>query len=103
VLAGARFPLLLLFAFRVLILVPQPPLGDVDDRIRYIAQQLGLDTVMWKYDAFDWQVGDPSITPAVTPAEVQANYDKVIADVAAGTFDTVRAFLPFLFLPVSEN
>jgi peptidoglycan/xylan/chitin deacetylase (PgdA/CDA1 family) len=83
--------------------VPQPPLGDVDDRIRYIAQQLGLDTVMWKYDAFDWQVGDPSITPAVTPAEVQANYDKVIADVAAGTFETVRAFLPFLFLPVSEN
>ncbi|KAJ6588651.1 hypothetical protein B0H19DRAFT_1205964 [Mycena capillaripes] len=73
----------------------RPPLGDVDDRIRYIAQQLGLDTVLWKYDAFDWQVGDPSVTPPVTAADVQANYDKVIADANEGTFNTIGAIMLF--------
>jgi len=71
----------------------RPPLGDVDDRIRYIAQQLGLDTVLWKYDSFDWQANDPAVTPPVTPADVQANYDKLIADATSGAFNTVGAIM----------
>jgi peptidoglycan/xylan/chitin deacetylase (PgdA/CDA1 family) len=67
----------------------QPPQGDVDDRIRYIAQQLGLDNVLWKFDAFDWKVASGQ----ATPADVQANYDSLIADVGKGTFDTVRRSL----------
>ncbi|EEB97590.1 hypothetical protein MPER_03059, partial [Moniliophthora perniciosa FA553] len=31
----------------------RPPLGDIDDRIRYIAHSLGLKTMLWKYDTYD--------------------------------------------------
>jgi hypothetical protein len=71
----------------------RPPLGDIDDRIRYIAQQLGLDTVLWKYDVFDWEANDPSVNPPVTPQDVQANYDKVIAAATSGTFNTAGAIM----------
>ncbi|KAJ6524169.1 carbohydrate esterase family 4 protein [Mycena capillaripes] len=67
----------------------RPPYGDVDDRIRYIAAQLGLETVIWKFDSFDWMVG----TNGVTQATVQANYDALIGNVSAGTFDTVGAIM----------
>ncbi|KAF7369779.1 Carbohydrate esterase family 4 protein [Mycena venus] len=90
----------------------RPPYGDVDDRIRYIATQLGLETVIWKYDSFDWMVC-PSLLPheilladtganthasqvgtnGVTQATVQANYDALIGNVSAGTFDTVGAIM----------
>ncbi|KAJ7864884.1 hypothetical protein B0H13DRAFT_2563352 [Mycena leptocephala] len=65
------------------------PFGDVDDRIRYTAAQLGLETVLWKYDSNDWKVG----TNGVTTATVQANYNALIANVSAGTFDTVGAIM----------
>ncbi|KAJ6495401.1 carbohydrate esterase family 4 protein [Mycena sanguinolenta] len=71
----------------------RPPLGDVDDRVRYIAQQLGLETIIWKYDTFDWQANDPAITPAVTPQDVQNNYNTFIGDATSGTFNTVGAIL----------
>ncbi|KAF7373054.1 Carbohydrate esterase family 4 protein [Mycena sanguinolenta] len=65
----------------------RPPQGDVDDRVRYIAQQLGLDNILWKYDADDWMVG----AGEATPDQVQANYDYLVANVSAGTFDTIGA------------
>ncbi|KAJ6482025.1 hypothetical protein DFH09DRAFT_1463656 [Mycena vulgaris] len=54
------YTLRLLFAYIVTppsglkadIVAPEPPCGDVEDRIRFIAQQLGLETVMWGFDAF---------------------------------------------------
>jgi len=67
----------------------RPPQGDVDDRVRYIAQQLNLQNILWKYDAFDWKVASGQ----ATPDEVQANYDYLIANVTAGTFDTVGAIM----------
>ncbi|KAF7361041.1 Carbohydrate esterase family 4 protein [Mycena sanguinolenta] len=66
-----------------------PPYGDVDDRIRYIAAQLGLETIIWKYDSFDWMVG----LNGITEQDVQANYQALIANVSAGTFDTVGAIM----------
>ncbi|KAJ6458980.1 carbohydrate esterase family 4 protein [Mycena sanguinolenta] len=67
----------------------RPPYGDVDDRIRYIATQLGLETIIWKYDSFDWMVG----LNGITEQDVQANYQALIANVSAGTFDTVGAIM----------
>ncbi|KAJ7113052.1 carbohydrate esterase family 4 protein [Mycena epipterygia] len=67
----------------------RPPYGDVDDRIRYIASQLGLETVLWKYDSDDYAVGDGT----ATPAQVQANYDALIKRVGNGTFDSVGAII----------
>ncbi|KAK7039626.1 hypothetical protein R3P38DRAFT_2900824, partial [Favolaschia claudopus] len=71
----------------------RPPLGDVDDRIRYIAAQLGLETILWKYDAFDWKANDPAIVPPVTPADVQKNYDNLIAAAQSGTFNSAGAIM----------
>ncbi|KAI7903726.1 uncharacterized protein BX663DRAFT_471752 [Cokeromyces recurvatus] len=32
----------------------RPPYGDVDDRVRAIAHQMGLSTILWDSDSFDW-------------------------------------------------
>ncbi|KAF7301882.1 Carbohydrate esterase family 4 protein [Mycena indigotica] len=67
----------------------RPPSGDVDDRIRYIAARLGLDTILWKYNTNDWEVG----INGVTPATVQANYDALVAAARKGTFNTKGAII----------
>ncbi|KAJ7244331.1 carbohydrate esterase family 4 protein [Mycena rebaudengoi] len=68
----------------------RPPFGDVDDRIRYIAAQLGLETILWKYDSNDWRAGT---APNITAVTVYANYDVLIASVSAGAFDTEGAIM----------
>ncbi|KAJ7038019.1 carbohydrate esterase family 4 protein [Mycena alexandri] len=67
----------------------RPPMGDVDDRIRYIASKLNLQTILWKYDSFDWKVASNQ----ATPTDVQGHYDSLITAVGAGTFDTVGAIM----------
>ncbi|KAJ6448193.1 hypothetical protein C8R45DRAFT_1134394 [Mycena sanguinolenta] len=42
------------------------------------------------YDANDWRAPDGS----AAPDQVQANYDYLIANVSAGTFDTIGAIMP---------
>ncbi|KAI5480609.1 chitin deacetylase, carbohydrate esterase family 4 protein [Pseudohyphozyma bogoriensis] len=58
----------------------RPPYGDVDDRIRYIAQQLDMTTIVWEEDTndYDWSV--------VGVAEIDANYNSIIAKGAAGNY-----------------
>ncbi|ORE08315.1 glycoside hydrolase/deacetylase [Rhizopus microsporus var. microsporus] len=34
----------------------RPPFGDVDDRVRAIAHQMGLSTIIWDSDSFDWKL-----------------------------------------------
>ncbi|KAI9456020.1 hypothetical protein BJY52DRAFT_1277572, partial [Lactarius psammicola] len=67
----------------------RPPYGDVDDRIRAIAHALGLQTIMWKYDSFDWSVGQGNFTAA----DVDKHYNLFIEDLAAGKFNTIGAIL----------
>ncbi|KAK0459197.1 uncharacterized protein EV420DRAFT_1538860 [Desarmillaria tabescens] len=62
----------------------RPPFGDVDDRIRAIANALGLQTVIWKYDSNDWKAG----TGNITTATVDANYQALINNATSGTFST---------------
>ncbi|KAF9116257.1 chitin deacetylase [Mortierella sp. AM989] len=42
----------------------RPPYGDVDNRVREIARQLGYVTVIWtkEWDSNDWQIPDKTIT-----------------------------------------
>lgn len=42
----------------------RPPFGDVDDRVRYIANQLGMQTVIWTegFDTNDWTIGSNGVT-----------------------------------------
>ncbi|RCH97830.1 hypothetical protein CU098_001544, partial [Rhizopus stolonifer] len=36
----------------------RPPQGDVDDRVRAIAYQLGMRTILWNEDTNDWDIGE---------------------------------------------
>ncbi|KAI0292372.1 carbohydrate esterase family 4 protein [Multifurca ochricompacta] len=62
----------------------RPPYGDVDDRIRAIANALGLRTIMWKYDSNDWRA---------VPSEVDASYNSFVHSATAGEFNTVGAIM----------
>ncbi|KAK0212360.1 carbohydrate esterase family 4 protein [Desarmillaria ectypa] len=62
----------------------RPPFGDVDDRIRAIANALGLQTIIWKYDSNDWKAG----TGNITAATVDANYQALINNASSGTYNT---------------
>ncbi|OBZ90998.1 Chitin deacetylase [Choanephora cucurbitarum] len=60
----------------------RPPQGDVDDRVRAIAWQMGLHTYLWNGDTNDWNMpgsggGD------LAPAKVDALFEKWIADAKA--------------------
>ncbi|KAK0231770.1 carbohydrate esterase family 4 protein [Armillaria nabsnona] len=67
----------------------RPPFGDVDDRIRAIANALGLQTILWKYDSNDWKAG----TGNVTTETVDANYQSLIDDAKNGVFSTEGAII----------
>ncbi|KAJ7075245.1 carbohydrate esterase family 4 protein [Mycena belliarum] len=67
----------------------RPPFGDVDDRIRYIASQLGLETIIWQFNSNDWEVG----LNGVTTDQVQANYDALVANASAGMFNSAGAIM----------
>ncbi|KAF7320682.1 NodB-like proteiny domain-containing protein [Mycena chlorophos] len=67
----------------------RPPLGDMDDRVRYFAQALNFTIIMWEYDAFDWEEG----MNGVTNQTVYSNYDKLISDAKAGDMDTHGAII----------
>ncbi|KAI8973434.1 hypothetical protein BDF20DRAFT_824072 [Mycotypha africana] len=36
----------------------RPPYGDVDDRVRAIAWQMGMRTFLWDQDTFDWNLAN---------------------------------------------
>jgi peptidoglycan/xylan/chitin deacetylase (PgdA/CDA1 family) len=63
----------------------RPPFGDIDDRIRAIAAALGLQSILWKYDSFDWKVN----AGGATPDQVNKNYDDFANVAKSGGFNTV--------------
>ncbi|KAN0114188.1 chitin deacetylase [Russula decolorans] len=71
----------------------RPPYGDVDDRIRYIANQLGLQTIIWGYDSFDWRVGTVVGNVTITQADVDADYGLFISNLSAGTFNAAGGIM----------
>ncbi|ESK94328.1 carbohydrate esterase family 4 protein [Moniliophthora roreri MCA 2997] len=68
----------------------RPPLGDTDDRIRYISDSLGLRTVLWKYDTRDTIPGPSGI---VDPADVDKNYEDFLRVAESGAFANEGAIL----------
>jgi len=63
----------------------RPPFGDVDDRVRAIAAQLGMTTILWDQDTDDWQM-----IPAGTQPQsyVDNNYQTFINRGLNGTYAT---------------
>jgi len=67
----------------------RPPYGDVDDRIRAIADAMGLQNIVWKYDSVDWSFGENG----VTKANIDGNYEQFIGKLNAGKFNKAGAIL----------
>lgn len=64
----------------------RPPYGDVDNRIRTIANSLNLTTIVWSDDTEDWKEGVAA--DGVTPQDVADNYQAIIGKTKNGTYDT---------------
>ncbi|KAJ3044662.1 hypothetical protein HK097_001411 [Rhizophlyctis rosea] len=54
----------------------RPPYGDIDNRVRAIATQLGLTAVMWNDDTDDWKVNNNPDARTEVDAKFQAILDK---------------------------
>lgn len=54
----------------------RPPYGDIDDRIRGIAQGLGLRTIMWDTDTNDWNIEPYGHIPT---ASLRQTYSSIIS------------------------
>ncbi|KAG2181095.1 hypothetical protein INT43_008677 [Umbelopsis isabellina] len=52
----------------------RPPFGDVDDRVRAIAHQMGMRTFIWDQDSFDWNIG-----PNTPTSKVDGYFEKWIS------------------------
>ncbi|GAA5974998.1 hypothetical protein JCM11641_006796 [Rhodosporidiobolus odoratus] len=59
----------------------RPPYGDIDDRVRYIALQMGLRPIIWtqyesqQFDTRDWQIGGG----VVSAPDVYNNFEKFLS------------------------
>ena len=53
----------------------RPPYGDVDDRVRAIAQGLGMITTVWSDDTDDWEIEPEGTKPA---SVIEQNYESII-------------------------
>ncbi|CAG8474182.1 13124_t:CDS:2 [Dentiscutata erythropus] len=62
----------------------RPPFGDVDDRIRAIAQQLNLTTIIWDQDTNDW---DEIPDGVETSAQIDANFQTFVNRGLNGTYN----------------
>lgn len=60
----------------------RPPIGDVDDRVRAIATQLGYIPVLWDLDTKDWQYG---VVPGYTTDQENGNFTAWISEEPADT------------------
>ena len=73
----------------------RPPYGDVDDRIRYIANALGLITIIWQHDSFDWELGEP-VGPGgsiITPQDVDNTYQTFINNATEGLYNATGTII----------
>lgn len=85
----------------------RPPYGDIDNRVRDIAVQLGYTPVIWNYDTDDWKLGETAGFDASWidgNATVWANNASTATvgglslehDLYAGTVDAAIRILPVL-------
>ncbi|KAF7721518.1 hypothetical protein EC973_004544 [Apophysomyces ossiformis] len=59
----------------------RPAFGDVDDRVRWIATQLDLTTVLWNLDTDDWAAGNSEPV-----SKIDQNYQDFVTMGSNGTF-----------------
>ncbi|KAI9271731.1 hypothetical protein BDA99DRAFT_417546, partial [Phascolomyces articulosus] len=62
----------------------RPPFGDVDDRVRAIAHQMGLTTVLWSKDSQDWQMPSMSNEGVMERETIDGYFQQWIDERQAG-------------------
>ncbi|KAI9497133.1 hypothetical protein BDB00DRAFT_756910 [Zychaea mexicana] len=62
----------------------RPPFGDVDDRVRAIAHQMGLTTVLWSRDSNDWNLPSMTNKGQLEPETVDGYFSQWIDERMAG-------------------
>ncbi|KAI5481476.1 chitin deacetylase, carbohydrate esterase family 4 protein [Pseudohyphozyma bogoriensis] len=75
----------------------RPPYGDVDDRVRYIAQALGMATVIWEDNTFDYLISTTNKT------YIDDNYKAILAKQKAGAYNTAGTILNNFTMQESEE
>ncbi|CAO3688328.1 unnamed protein product [Umbelopsis vinacea] len=60
----------------------RPPYGDIDNRVRDIAIQLGYTPVIWNHDTDDWKLGE---TAGFDAAWIDGNATQWVNEAAAAT------------------
>jgi peptidoglycan/xylan/chitin deacetylase (PgdA/CDA1 family) len=68
----------------------RPPFGDVDDRVRAIAQQLNLTNMIWDQDSDDWQMTPSGSQP---PSYIDGRYQDFATRGMNGTYATHGSIL----------
>jgi peptidoglycan/xylan/chitin deacetylase (PgdA/CDA1 family) len=63
----------------------RPPQGDVDDRVRSIAWQMGLSTYLWNQDSQDWDIAYDGHAGQHTSAQVDGYFQGWIDGQTSGT------------------
>ncbi|OBZ85069.1 Chitin deacetylase [Choanephora cucurbitarum] len=71
----------------------RPPQGDVDDRVRAIAWQMGMRTVLWDEDTNDWNMSGAPDGGDLSPNVVDGYFKQWIADQEAGNQTTGHVVL----------
>ncbi|KAL0142494.1 hypothetical protein V8B55DRAFT_1498571 [Mucor lusitanicus] len=61
----------------------RPPQGDVDDRVRAIAHQMGLRTILWDLDTNDWDMPAPG-GGSLAPSKVDKMFSTWINNKKSG-------------------
>lgn len=65
----------------------RPPQGDVDDRLRSIAWQMGMRTILWDWDTNDWDMPAPG-GGNLSPSTVDGYFKKWIESEKSGSEKT---------------
>ncbi|KAL1916382.1 uncharacterized protein VTP21DRAFT_5573 [Calcarisporiella thermophila] len=68
----------------------RPPYGDIDDRVRAIANHLNLTAVLWNLDTDDWNVKPFGAEPVPT---IEQNFNNIIQKGKNGTFSQSGAMV----------
>ncbi|CEG69863.1 hypothetical protein RMATCC62417_05859 [Rhizopus microsporus] len=66
----------------------RPPQGDVDDRVRSIAWQMGMRTILWNEDTNDWDMVEPMNGGNLSPKKVDGYFQGWINAQKAGKLKT---------------
>ncbi|KAI7903776.1 uncharacterized protein BX663DRAFT_432658 [Cokeromyces recurvatus] len=62
----------------------RPPYGDVDDRVRAIAWQMGMRTFLWDQDSNDWSLANNNDISHLKTEAIDRYFDQWIQDRIAG-------------------